>query len=85
MALTNYVTQSFFIGALLYGFAFGLAGKIGAAPMLAACITFFACQIVFSQLWLGSFRFGPLEWAWRALTYGTMPGMRRAPEQLKAV
>ncbi len=81
MALTNYVTQSFFIGALLYGFAFGLAGKIGAASMLGACIAFFACQIVFSHLWLTYFRFGPLEWAWRALTYGEKPKMMREAEQ----
>ena len=26
-------------------------------------------QIAFSILWLRRFRFGPLEWAWRSLTY----------------
>jgi uncharacterized protein len=28
-----------------------------------------AVQIVFSWAWLALFRFGPLEWAWRSLTW----------------
>ena len=34
------------------------------------CIGFFAVQVVGGTLWLRRFRFGPLEWPWRALTYG---------------
>lgn len=33
-------------------------------------IVVFAFQIVFSTLWLRAFRFGPIEWIWRMLTYG---------------
>ena len=26
-------------------------------------------QLVASSLWIDTFRFGPLEWVWRSLTY----------------
>ncbi|WP_265569681.1 DUF418 domain-containing protein [Sphingomicrobium nitratireducens] len=79
MALTNYVMQSFLHMFVLTGIGPGLAlaGRIGPAQVMALCFAFFALQIVFSHLWLKAFRFGPLEWAWRALTYGEMPAMRR--------
>jgi uncharacterized protein len=31
-----------------------------------------------SHLWLARFRFGPVEWVWRSLTYGKAQPMRRA-------
>jgi uncharacterized protein len=47
--------------------------------VLLICIAFFAFQAVLSQWWLGRYRFGPMEWLWRALTYGERPAFRRAP------
>jgi len=41
-------------------------------------VAFFTAQIVFSLVWMKFFAFGPAEWLWRALTYKTVPGMRRA-------
>ena len=37
-----------------------------------------ASKVALSRLWLSRFAFGPLEWAWRALTYGRRPRFRRA-------
>lgn len=78
MALTNYVAQSFAIGFVLYNFdpALGLIGTIGPAWMLVAGLAIFAVQILSSYLWLSRFAYGPLEWCWRALTYGRLPRMR---------
>ena len=80
MALTNYLAQGVFIGALLYGFNGGLAlaGTIEPKQVLPACLAFFAAQMLLSHWWLARYRFGPLEWLWRALTYGTRPPMRPA-------
>ena len=47
-----------------------LAGITG---IVIAC---FALQIVISRLWLSQFQYGPLEWLWRALTYGNLPRLR---------
>ncbi len=40
------------------------------------CIAFFALQTVYSHWWLARYRFGPMEWLWRALTYGERPPFR---------
>ncbi|WP_394692946.1 DUF418 domain-containing protein [Hyphobacterium sp.] len=79
MALTNYVMQSFIIGFALFGIGPGLDLMSQATATSAMAIAFagFAFQIVFSHFWLKAFHFGPLEWVWRALTYGNLPRMRR--------
>jgi uncharacterized membrane protein YeiB len=33
-------------------------------------------QIAFSHWWLSQFRYGPMEWLWRAITYMKIPPMR---------
>lgn len=80
MALTNYVMQTFIIGFLGYQSAGGpgLAGNTGPAVLVAIAFAVFAAQTVFSHLWLARFAYGPLEWAWRVLTYGEAPKMRRS-------
>ena len=40
---------------------------------------FSAVQIAASLWWLRRFRFGPLEWCWRSLTYWRRQPMRVAP------
>ena len=34
-------------------------------------------QIIWSHVWLRYFRFGPLEWCWRSLTYWKKQPMRK--------
>jgi uncharacterized protein len=36
-----------------------------------------ALQLAWSPWWLGRFRFGPFEWAWRCATYRSMQPLRR--------
>ena len=36
-----------------------------------------ALQLVLSHLWLAYFRYGPMEWLWRAITYWHWPAFRR--------
>ncbi|MGQ0383708.1 MAG: DUF418 domain-containing protein [Gammaproteobacteria bacterium] len=78
MALSNYVAQSFIIGFVLFGFGPGLAlaGKAGTTTVTAIAIAAFAIQVVFSRWWMARFRFGPLEWLWRAATYGRWSDLR---------
>ena len=80
MALTNYVMQTFIIGFVGYQSAGGpgLAGNAGPALLVGIAFAVFAAQTVFSHLWLTKFAYGPLEWCWRALTYGEAPQMRIA-------
>jgi uncharacterized protein len=67
MALTNYLAQSVVIGFVLFGVGPGLAlaGRIGTSALCVIVVGTFALQVWFSRWWLGMFRYGPLEWAWR--------------------
>ena len=70
MALTNYIGQSV-IGALLfYGIGLGLGASFGLVQTELVVAGVYLFQTAFSRVWLRFFRFGPLEWIWRMLTYG---------------
>lgn len=78
MALTNYLAQSVLCLLIFYGYGLGLIAHLGPAAALAISLGVFAVQIVCSHWWLARFRFGPMEWVWRALTYGKLQPMRIA-------
>jgi uncharacterized protein len=80
MALTNYLAQSLVFGFVLFGVGPGLAlaGRIGTTAIVGVVLVFFTLQVLFSRWWLARFAYGPAEWVWRALTYGTMPPMRQS-------
>ncbi len=76
MALTNYLGQSLVASLVFYGYGLAIWGRVGYAGMVALALAVFAAQVVASRWWLARWRFGPLEWAWRWLTYGRRPPMR---------
>jgi len=76
MALTVYLSGSIMMGTLFYGFAFGNAFWLGPAAVTGYAVLFFSILIVFCIWWTNRFRFGPMEWLWRALTYLNFPSMR---------
>ena len=78
MALTDYLMQSAIFTVVFD--ATGLYGRIGPVLDWIATIVFFAVQVAISNWWLERYRFGPVEWLWRAITYWKLPAMRRAPE-----
>jgi uncharacterized protein len=78
MALTNYLSQTLISLTVFYGIGFGQAGLWSIQRLLLFVCVVYAVQIVFSSLWLKHFHFGPMEWIWRALTYGKAPQLRRA-------
>ena len=70
MALSNYISQSLVGGLLFYGLGFGLGCSYGLVYVELTAFAVFVLQIVVCKWWLRHFRFGPLEWVWRMLTYG---------------
>jgi len=78
MALTNYLTQSVVCVAFYSGIVTGLYGRVGPAWDMVAAFVLYGAQVLFSRWWLGRYRFGPVEWLWRAMTYGKRPRMRIA-------
>jgi uncharacterized protein len=78
MALTSYVTQSIVLGFVFFGYGLRLFGRLPSAPVALGGVALYALQIGASHLWLSRFRFGPLEWLWRSLTFGSAQPLRRA-------
>lgn len=70
MALSNYIFQTAIATTFFYGIGFGFAGKFGLTVIMIIAIFIFTLQIILSKLWLTKFKYGPLEWIWRQLTYG---------------
>ncbi|MDE7421892.1 MAG: DUF418 domain-containing protein [Muribaculaceae bacterium] len=69
MALTNYIGQSLLGMLIYYGTGLGFGANTGLIYVELIVLCVFTFQICFSALWLRYFRFGPLEWLWRCLTY----------------
>lgn len=70
MALSNYISQSLVGVLLFYGLGLGLGCSFGLVYVELTALAVFVLQIVICKWWLRHFRFGPLEWVWRMLTYG---------------
>ena len=79
MALTNYLMQTLFAIWIFYGIGLGLGAKTGSFFVILIALGVYIFQILFSTLWLKYFRYGPLEWIWRQLTYGTRLPLLKKP------
>ncbi|MEL7238353.1 MAG: DUF418 domain-containing protein, partial [Planctomycetota bacterium] len=77
MAFTNYLLQSLLATTFFYGYGLGYFGKFGYFEQLGVVGLIWAFEIALSVLWLSRFKYGPLEWLWRAATYGKLPSLRK--------
>jgi uncharacterized protein len=73
MAFTNYILQSVLCIFIFYGTGLGLFGSVERKIQILIVAGIWILLIVISSLWLQRFRYGPLEWIWRSLTYGKRP------------
>lgn len=74
MAFTNYILQSVICTFIMYGHGLGYFGEVERWQQLMIVSGVWALQLFYSPIWLKHYRFGPLEWCWRVLTY-----MKRQP------
>lgn len=82
MALTGYLTHSLVCTTLFYGYGFGWYDQLAPTMTCLLVIVIYGVQVVLSRWWMQRFRFGPVEWVWRSLTYGQLqPLLRAQPEQ----
>ncbi len=70
MALTNYLMQSVIFTTLFYGYGFGFFGNTNPSTFVVWALLVFIFQLVLSKMWLSKFRYGPMEFVWRRMTYG---------------
>ena len=77
MAFTNYITHSIICNIIFLGYGFSMYGKLQRYELYYIVGSIWIFQLIFSPIWLKYFRFGPLEWLWRSLTYWKMQPMKR--------
>ncbi|HIG42478.1 MAG: DUF418 domain-containing protein [bacterium] len=73
MALTNYLMQSLICAIVFTGLGFSQVGELSRVALYPVVFGIWVFQLFFSQWWLKRYRFGPIEWLWRAFTYGERP------------
>lgn len=80
MAFSCYIATSVICTTIFYGFGFGLFGRLERYQLYYVVLGVWLVLLVASPLWLQRFRFGPLEWLWRSLTYLERQPMLRSAD-----
>jgi uncharacterized protein len=77
-AFSCYIVQSILCTTFFYGYGAGMFAHLSRVQLCIVVAIVWLILLVASPLWLARFRFGPLEWAWRSLTY-----LQRQPMRLR--
>lgn len=77
MAFTNYIMHSIICTLFFFGYGLNYYGVLEYYQLYYVVFAVWILQLIVSPLWLRSFYFGPLEWAWRSLTYWKVQPFRR--------
>lgn len=77
VAFTNYLGTSILMLFVFHGWALGLYGSLNRLQLYIVVVITWVVMLAWSKPWLAHFRYGPLEWLWRCLTYGRLFPLRR--------
>lgn len=77
MAFTNYIAMSVIFPVFFHGWGFGLIAQVPRWGIWLFVFAGWALMLGWSKPWLERYRFGPLEWLWRCLTYWKLFAFRR--------
>lgn len=78
MAFTNYLSHTLIMTFLFVGPpGLGWFGTMERVEQAQLVVVVWIAQLIISPIWLHFFRFGPLEWVWRSLSYGKFQPMRK--------
>jgi len=69
MAFSNYILTSVVCTTIFEGYGLSLFGKLQRYQLYGVVLLVWLVILGVSPVWLRRFRFGPLEWIWRSLTY----------------
>jgi uncharacterized protein len=71
-AFTNYLGTSVVMMFVFHGWALGLFGQLNRPQLYIVVVLTCVLMLAWSKPWLDRYRYGPLEWLWRCLTYRTL-------------
>lgn len=77
LALTNYLGQTVICTFVFYSYGLGLFATLTRVQLWGVALAVWAVQLALSALWLRWFVMGPVEWAWRSLTWLKAQPLRR--------
>jgi len=77
MAFSNYLGTSLMMLAVFQPPGLRLFGQMTRIELYLLAAAVCGLMLAWSQPWLGRFRYGPLEWVWRCLTYQRRFQLRR--------
>jgi uncharacterized protein len=76
-AFTNYLGTSVVMMVVFHGWGLGLFGELNRPQLYIVVVLAWVLMLAWSKPWLDRFRYGPLEWLWRCLTYQRMFPLRK--------
>lgn len=76
-AFTNYLGTSVLMMLIFHPWAGGLWGELTRPELYLVVALGWAVMLAWSKPWLTRYRYGPLEWLWRCLTYGRLFPLKR--------
>lgn len=76
-AFTNYLGTSIVMMFVFHGWALGLFGQLNRPQLYLVVVVTCIGMLAWSKPWLDRFRYGPLEWLWRCLTYRQIFPLRK--------
>ncbi|MCU0248500.1 MAG: DUF418 domain-containing protein [Bryobacter sp.] len=82
MAFSNYILQSVICAFYFTGYGFAMYGHLERHQLYYVVAAIWVFQLIVSPIWLKYYRFGPLEWGWRSLTYWKRQPMRLAADTM---
>lgn len=83
-ALSNYLGTTVVCTMIFDGWGLGRFGRMPFYRLFYVVAGIWLLNLVASTIWLRYFRFGPMEWVWRSLTYWKRQPMRRAEAATEA-
>ncbi len=77
MALTNYIMQSLICTLFFFGYGLSFYDSFRYHEIFYVMFAIWILQLLLSTVWLNYFKFGPMEWLWRTLTYWKIQPMKK--------
>ncbi len=76
-AFTNYLGTSIVMMVVFQGWGLGLFGDLNRPLLYLVTFLAWVLMLAWSKPWLERYRYGPLEWLWRCLTYRRIFALRK--------
>jgi uncharacterized protein len=83
MAFSNYLMQSLICTLIYNGYGLRWFDAMERYQIYIVVAGIWIFQIIFSNIWLKYYRFGPFEWLWRSLTYWKLQPFARTEKTVE--